>query len=179
MKKTIKILILIFVLIGVWRIVEWDRYQTIQIPSPIEYLPNGDWYYTEKIKKKWTISKDTFFTRRQEIQIASTETHPDGYNFSSWDGIIHFFDDYFEKIGWSRIQAPCDNHIMEFDFIPEGQNGWVAYKQDGSNPYTTEPLVCIVVYPTAPATENEKIYYHVILYSIKPSMFTQWRNSWD
>jgi hypothetical protein len=91
---------------------------------------------------------------------------------NSWESVIEYFDDWLAKDGWVRFDGleyfdPCRSHLPEANFLPQGVNGYVAYRRPESVVFRSEPTVCLAAWN--PLLSN---HYKIVLITINPSLLT-------
>jgi hypothetical protein len=184
--KAFSIILLIIFGIGLssWALYRWierPRYIHIQIPSPISYLPRGDWLYTQFATNTFTDDHTRYFVTRMETS-AFGKVHDQEHGFDSWESVLNYFDEYLSKMNWqlysSKAVDPCVIFLPESEFLPRGEGGYVAYRRHNTKDYVDEPTICLAIWPVYFVGEQVK-RFEIVLVTINPSTFTQWKSILD
>jgi hypothetical protein len=159
------ILGILLCLIG-YQVLNMPRYLILPIHSPTNYLPHGDWEYIEYQTRIYTYGHSKFFIYRRVDTVS-------GSHLNSWSGVVEYYDKWLTDHGWVRVDKllPCPYGLLEQDFLPEGEGGYLEYRLVGADTISlTEQMVCLAIWevpsPTVP-------YFRVVLVTVQPSLLTK------
>ena len=129
-----------------------SSYLSLSIPSPISHFPNGDWVYTQYTwYHDYSSGQTDFYVWRSEgsTSVSQKYPHPQGYDFSSWDGVFSYFNDWLTENDWDQEKRNvklCDKFLPESKFLPRGENGYLIYRKVGKEPLVISPIVCLAIW---------------------------------
>lgn len=159
---------------GLYYWLELPRYIELTVEPP----GKNEWHWnpTERIVQTWD-KQNVFYIWRRETQVYTGSCSDSGLD--GWQSIIEYFDKWFIQQKWERAEQQGDTHcylyLPESNFLPMGkENGYVAYKPAGSQPYQPGPAACLAVWPT----EGSDSFYVVLTTGI-PSPLTAFLEGFD
>ena len=153
----------LMILAGGFIFIQRERYLIVAIDAPMVDLPHGDWYLEERTVRTWTDSGARYFIWRRRALA-------DGDRFQSWGELVGDIEGQLADLGWERHPSPqgvCSNHFIEAQFLPEGENGYLAFIRSGSDPDQRIPFVCVAAWPYGGKVD----LYEVTIMTINPSLF--------
>lgn len=179
------ILLMIFGIgLSCWAVYKWierPQYILLQIPSPISYLPRGNWLFTQFTVNTFTDDQSRYFLVRMETS-AYGKVHDQEHGFDSWESVLDYFDEHLSKMNWQLYSSeafdPCATLLAESKFLPRGDNGYVVYRRPNTEDYIREPTICLAIWP-ASYVGDEIRRFEIALLTINPSTLTRWKSEFD
>ena len=178
--KIFFLVLLIILGIGIfcWTVYKWierPKYIILQIPSPISYLPRGNWLFTQFTVNTFTDDQSRYFLVRMETT-AYGKGYDQQHGFDSWKSVADYFDEYLSKKNWrlysSEAFDPCAALLPESKFLDRGEGGYVIYRRPNTKDYIAEPTVCLAIWPSDYVGFIVR-RFEIVLVTINPSTFTQ------
>jgi len=174
-KKNVAITFFVILTAGaVFLIVEMPRYIVLDIPSPIAYLPNGDWYSISRTTRKVPDTYGYMYILRYEGRAYGKLGN---YEFDSIENVLAYFDSHLTKDGWeitnSDPSLSCLYGLPEKRFINSDSSAMIKeYIPKGEKAFYSFESVCVLIEedPTLQATEKR---FNVVLVTKRVSPLTK------
>ncbi|MGB2896119.1 MAG: hypothetical protein WBB65_08145 [Anaerolineales bacterium] len=128
-------------------LIERPRFLNVAIPSPISYLPNGDWGEKQYITKVFQGSYNREFILRKDSFAYGVA---DDRNFDSIEGVQEYFAQRIAEFGWDLIDGvfadECRFLFPEAPYLHSGSS-LQEYVIGGGNPQDSQDRLCLVIIP--------------------------------
>lgn len=174
-KFGIKIILLFVFVFGCLFLIcfrEFLNYVLLDVPSPISYLPNGDWskvlyttrYFVDEYGK-------VFMLRKEGLAYGSNN----GYLFDAPEHVMEYFNDYLVDDNWVLLSESefdrCQDELPEKDYVSDLY--YREYVKKGDDPLKTNRRVCLAVVAQEWYLDENESTFKVILVSSQYSPLTE------
>jgi len=167
---------IIFLILLMLIVFYFPSFLLIPIPPPntFEYNSNfdsiKDWKNTTYSIYEDEWSKSRYFVLRKEITFSILDNSVN----NSQDKIFESFDKSLASKGWARKDksAPCWLFFSELEqIIKSSGNRYEVYLHKNEENYSTNDFICILSLVDNGGLEHND--YHIILLTIRPSLFNK------
>lgn len=158
------------IMVIIYKFPSGPQFIKLGLDPPVTTIGSGSWHNTQSAVLKWSDSQNKYYIWRMETR-ASIDV------YESWMAIANYFDTQLVDKGWEKHPSAFSlcRSLSESSFLPQGENGYIAYLRKQDDPTKLSAVTCLAIWPYSYADSIQG--YNVVVEITNPSPLTKYRDS--